>query len=170
VIIAGVYKGFYDLKEAGLIDRVPRLIAVQAEKSDAIHRLIATGTFRSARSPDTVADSISVATPCNAHLAARAVKESGGFSLTVTDEEILDGQRLLARTAGIFAEPAAAAAVAGLKKAAPDQIDRAAPTVLLITGHGLKDIDAPLHRLRLPDPVEGLERPSRAGRRRGHPC
>jgi len=154
VIIAGVFKGFRDLMEAGLIDRVPRLIAVQAEKSDAIHRLITTGQFSSAPSPDTVADSISVATPCNAPLAARAVKESDGFSLTVTDEEILDGQRLLAKTTGIFAEPAAAAAVAGLGKAAVDRIDRDATTVLLITGHGLKDIDAPLKGLRLPDPVE----------------
>ena len=106
VIISGVYKAFYDLKAAGLISRLPRLVCVQAERSAAIHHYIAAGMYEDAAHPDTIADSISVSIPSNAHMARKAVLESGGFSITVTDGEILDGQRLLAAKAGVFAEPA----------------------------------------------------------------
>ncbi len=152
VILAGVHKGFVDLRRAGVIARLPRLIAVQAESSDAIHHLVTTGRYRAA-APSTVADSLSVTAPANAWLAARAVEESGGASLVVSDEEILAGQRLLAETTGIFAEPAAAAVVAGARKACREALDPAEKTVLLVTGHGLKDVDAPLSRLVLPEPV-----------------
>jgi threonine synthase len=150
VVISGVWKGFRDLVGAGLADRVPRLVAVQAESSDAIHNLIETGAYRSAR-PATAADSISVADPSNAWMAARAVRETGGTCVTVTDDEIFGAQSLLARTEGIFAEPAAAAAVAGLRKAG---LEPDGTNVVLVTGHGLKDVDAALGRLELPEPVE----------------
>ncbi len=154
VIISGVYKGFWDLRQAGLVSRIPKLIGVQAESSAAIHRYIVTGQYRNAPRPKTIADSISVITPSNAHLARRAVLESKGFSLTVTDSEIGRAQSLLAETAGVFAEPAASAAAAGLIKAARDRRIRGQQqAVLLITGHGLKDIEAPLENLKLPRPV-----------------
>jgi len=154
VILAGVYKAFADLRAVGAIERLPRLVAVQAERSDAIHRYIATGEYRDAADPRTVADSISVRTPSNAELARRAVVESGGFSITVSDEEILEGQALLAATTGVFAEPAAAAVAAGLARVAVERrLDPAAPVVLLVTGHGLKDIDAAMTGLSLPEPV-----------------
>src|ERR1019366_2514652 len=116
VILGGVYKAFCDLHAAGLISRLPRLVCVQAEKSDAIHRYITTGRYRNATNPATVADSISVSVPSNAHLARAAFLKSHGFSLTVSDKEILKGQATLAATTGVFAEPAAAAAVAALGK------------------------------------------------------
>jgi len=145
VIISGVYKGFWDLKQAGLIERMPKLVCVQAKTSDAIHRYIVTGKYRKAARPKTIADSISVSVPSNVHLARRAVTESRGFSVLVGDPEILAAQASLAKTTGIFAEPAAAAALAGLKRAVrANRIPRAAQIVLLITGHGLKDIEAPL--------------------------
>ncbi|MCU0606713.1 MAG: pyridoxal-phosphate dependent enzyme, partial [Candidatus Edwardsbacteria bacterium] len=98
--------------------------------------------------------SISVTAPSNAHLARHAVLESGGFSLTVGDGEIRRAQALMARTAGVFAEPAAAAAAAGLAKAATSgKLKRNGRIVLLVTGHGLKDIDAPLARIVLPQPI-----------------
>jgi len=154
VILAGVYKAFADLRAAGAIERLPRLVAVQAERSDAIHRYIATGEYRDAADPRTVADSISVRTPSNAELARRAVMESGGFSLTVSDAEILEAQSLLAATTGVFAEPAAAAVAAGLARVAVERrLDPAAPVVLLVTGHGLKDIDAAMTGLSLPEPI-----------------
>lgn len=143
VIIAGVYKGFLDLLRIGLIEKLPRLICVQAETSNAIHNLIENGSYQNAEAPVTVADSISVSTPSNAWMAAHAVKETNGFSVTVTDEQILYAQALLARTAGVFAEPAAAAGLAGLKKAITKGNAVNGRTVLLVTGHGLKDIDAP---------------------------
>lgn len=155
VIISGVYKGFWDLKQAGIIESLPKLVCVQARSSDAIHHFITTGRYRNAANPCTLADSISVSVPSNAHLARRAVVESRGFSVLVSDREILTGQALLARTTGIFAEPAASASVAGLVKAAREgKIDRRKQIVLLITGNGLKDIEAPLKNLILPKPIK----------------
>ncbi len=154
VIISGVYKGFWDLKQAGLIRKLPELVGVQAESSDAIHNYIVTGRYRNALKPSTIADSISVSTPSNAHLARRAVLDSQGFSLTVSDQEIHRAQSLLAGTAGVFAEPASSAAAAGLAKAAKlGKIKRQQQVVLLVTGHGLKDIEPPLSKIRLPKPV-----------------
>ncbi len=159
VILAAIYKGFRDIRETGLADRIPRLLCVQAERSDAIHRLVTTGTFSPSPASPTVADSISVSVPSNAWMAARAIKESDGFSVTVSDMEILDGQKQLAATTGVFAEPAAAAVVAGLKKAAKaEEVDRPLgkkeEIVLLVTGHGLKDTNAIGKWLILPEPVE----------------
>ena len=73
VIISGVYKAFCDLKAAGLISRLPRLVCVQAEKSDAIHHYIESEFTENAARPDTIADSISVSIPSNAHMARKAV-------------------------------------------------------------------------------------------------
>lgn len=156
VILAGVHKAFVDLQRAGLIDRLPRLMCVQAETSDAIHHYIRTGVYADAANPATRADSISVSCPSNAHWARRAVLESGGRSVLVSDAEILDAQALLARTAGVFTEPAGAAAAAGLAKlqAGPDPLPGDARVVVLATGHGLKDIDAPLSRIQIPAAIE----------------
>jgi len=154
VIISGVFKAFHDLRAAGLCERLPRLVAVQAESSAAIHNYVVGGVFRPAPSPATVADSISVSVPSNPDLARRAVLESGGFSLTVGDERILEAQSLLAREAGIFAEPAAAAAAAALlTDEARERLDRGGQVVLLVTGHGLKDVRTPLSRLTIPEPI-----------------
>lgn len=155
VILGGVHKAFADLRAAGLISRLPRLVCVQAANSNAIHRYLTTGVYRNAANPATIADSISVSIPSNAHLARAAVIESHGFSLTVTDREILAGQRVLAMKTGVFAEPAAAATVAALGQiraagllAPKDQI------VLLVTGHGLKDVDAAMKNIRMPAAIE----------------
>jgi threonine synthase len=175
VILSGVHKAFIDLKAAGLISRLPRLVCVQAEKSDAIHRYIQSGVYANAARPDTVADSISVSIPSNAHMARKAVLESDGFSITVSDEELLQAQGLLAAQAGIFAEPASSAVVAALGKLRGQRkLGRKDQIVLLITGHGLKDIEAALRNIQLPEPVEAslagvefaLKGQDRRGRRR----
>jgi threonine synthase len=155
VIISGVFKAFYDLKAAGLIAKLPRLVCVQADRSAAIHHYIRSGKYQDAKHPNTIADSISVSIPSNAHLARKAVLESKGFSLTVTDQEILRGQRLLAEKSGVFAEPAAAATVAALKKLrGSEMLGRKEQIVLLITGHGLKDIEAAMKTIRIPASIE----------------
>jgi len=156
VILGGVHKAFVDLKRAGLIDRLPRLIGVQAETSDAIHRYVQTGVYSDAVHPTTRADSISVTCPSNAHGARRAILESGGRTITVSDEEIFTAQSRLTSRTGIFTEPAGAAALAGLVKlqAGPDALPQDAKVVVLATGHGLKDIDGPLGRIRIPEAVE----------------
>jgi len=88
-------------------------------------------------------------------MARQAVLDSGGFSITVSDEEILGGQKKLAESTGIFAEPAAAATAAALLKLQDDpRIDPAAQIVLLITGHGLKDIGAALKGVTIPPAIE----------------
>jgi threonine synthase len=167
VILGGVYKAFSDLKAAGLIKKLPRLVCVQAQHSAAIHNYIRTGEYKNAAHPATIADSISVSIPSNAHNARRAVVESGGFSVTVTDNEILSGQKTLAEKTGVFAEPAAAATVAALKKLRQSgQLGRKEQIVLLITGHGLKDVDAAMKNIRIPpssEPtIEGLLPPPSA--------
>jgi threonine synthase len=155
VIICGVFKAFYDLKAAGLITRLPRLVCVQAERSSAIHHYIRTGKYRDARQPATIADSISVSIPSNAHIARQAVLDSAGFSITVTDREILRAQRTLAEKTGIFAEPAAAATVAALKKLQGSELlDRKEQITLLITGHGLKDVEAAMQSVRIPVSID----------------
>jgi threonine synthase len=155
VIISGVFKAFYDLKAAGLTARVPRLVCVQANRSAAIHHYLRTGKYRNAPHPTTVADSISVSIPSNAHVARKAVLETQGFSVTVSDSEILRGQRTLAEKAGVFAEPAAAATVAALQKLkGSDLLDPKEQIVLLITGHGLKDVDAAMRNVRMPASID----------------
>ena len=152
VIIAGVYKAFYDLNEMGIIDKIPKLICVQAESSSAIHNYIKSGIYKDADNPITIADSISVTTPSNAILAKRAVEKSDGFSITVSDNEILEGQKILAEKTGVFAEPSAAVTVAALKKMSNENIlKKHEQIVLLITGHGLKDIETPLRNIKMPE-------------------
>jgi threonine synthase len=144
VILSGVYKAFYDLLNAGLINKLPKLICVQAASSNAVHNFIKTGVYKDAVNPCTIADSISVKAPSNAYMTKKAVEESNGFSIEVTDSEIMNAQRTLAETTGIFAEPSSSAAAAALKKINDNNLlDADEQIVLLITGHGLKDIDAP---------------------------
>lgn len=142
VILGGIHKAFVDLKRAGLIERLPRLLAVQAETSDAIHRYFKTGVFEKAPCPQTVADSISVSTPSNAHGAQRVLVESQGDSICVSDEAILNAQVKLARMTGLFAEPSSAAALAGLEAwLKQGNAQPAGDVVLIMTAHGLKDLD-----------------------------
>jgi len=144
VIITGIYKAFVDLMRAGITDHLPRLLAVQAESSDAITRYWESGCYSDAQNPATIADSISVKTPALAHWAKQAISHSNGKAIRVTDAEIEAAQLELARLAGVFAEPSSSATLAGLTKAMDmgwiDSHELAErDVVLLITGHGLKD-------------------------------
>ena len=140
-IISGVWKGFEDFHRIGFIDRLPKLLAVQAEGSDAIIRALeGDGVIRTVAG-ETVADSISVCLPRDGEAAVQAVRASSGFGIRVTDDEILAAIPELARGSGVFAEPAAAASYAGLKKAVGlGKIDPARTVVFLVTGNGLKDV------------------------------
>ena len=142
-IISGVYKGFQDLLSLGWIERLPRLIGVQAEGSAAIANAFLAGkdTIEPVNAV-TIADSISVNLPRDGFRALRAVRETHGTYIKVSDEEILQSIPTLGK-AGIFVEPAAAAAYTGLVRAlATGQQDPAAPVLVLCTGSGLKDINA----------------------------
>jgi threonine synthase len=140
-ILSGTWKGFRDFHAAGLIDRLPRLVAVQSSASSAVvDAVLGDGIIRPVRAT-TVADSISVDLPRDGEMAVRAVRESKGMAVAVGDEDILDTIRVLARTCGVFAEPAGAASVAGLRKLAGEgKIAGSETVVCLVTGSGLKDV------------------------------
>lgn len=143
-IISGLHKGFRDLLDLGWIDRLPRLIGVQAQGSAAVARAFEAGaeTIEPVRAT-TIADSISVDLPRDGLRALRAVRESRGGLVTVSDEAILEALRLLGQVEGIFVEPAASAAFAGLTGALEQGlIDRAERVVVMLTGSGLKDVQA----------------------------
>ncbi|MBU0465491.1 MAG: threonine synthase [Proteobacteria bacterium] len=137
-ILAGVYKGFRDLKQLGLIRDIPKIVAVQAKTSDALFRAYTTGKFENIPTT-TIADSICVDVPRNGIHALAQIKQYNGEVMTVTDDEIIQAQASLSRTTGLFTEPAGAAAFAGFLKAAPG-LDPDALIVILTTGNGLKDI------------------------------
>lgn len=138
VIISGIYKGFYDLLLLGLIDKIPQLIAIQAENSSAIIDYLQTQKFK-LKKASTLADSISVNAPRNLYLAAESIQESGGFSIKVSDEAILHAEKHVGSKLGIFIEPAAAAAWAGYEKYMESNKNNDEKIVVLITGCGLKD-------------------------------
>ena len=141
--IGGVWKGFKDLYQAGMIDRLPRIISVQASGCCPINTAAAAGTMEWVpQEENTLADSIAVGVPRNPVKALRAISESNGVIVNVSDEEIMAAMRLLGRRAGVFAEPAGAAGTAGVKKAIETGlIEKDASVVSIVTGNGLKDVN-----------------------------
>ena len=161
--IAGVWKGFKDLYAAGLIDRLPRILSVQAAGCWPINRAVRTGDPWQPMEENTIADSIAVGVPRNPDKAINAILESNGVTVEVTDEEILAAMRQLGRTCGVFGEPAGVTATAGLKKALETGlISRDASVVSIVTGNGLKDtangIKAAGAPISLPPDMELLEK------------
>lgn len=152
--IGGIYKGFTDLYQLGWIPRLPKLLAVQAKGSPGIYNYHQTGRVEAVRE-NTIADGISIGLPRNARRASGAVKDSGGAFLLVGDEEIRSAMRFMGRTAGVFGEPAAGAAAAGLRRAAAEGLigpnDR---VVLVSTGNGMKDSRNAIAATGSPEKIE----------------
>ena len=139
VIISGIYKGLWELKQLGWIKELPKLIAVQASGSDALVRYMKTKKFIY-KPAQTIADSIHAGAPRNLYMAADAVTKTNGLAVSVTDSEILDSQRKSAKKLGLLVEPAAAASFAGyLKLIRTKSISPKAKSLLMFTGNGLKD-------------------------------
>ena len=142
--IWAVYKAITELKEVGWIDKVPMLTGIQAAGSAPVAKAFAakSKTFEAEPNPETVATAIRIGNPVSGRKALHAIYSTGGYSTTVTDEEIIKAQQLLGRREGVCVEPASAASVAGLKKLR-DQgvIDRDERVVCICTGNGLKDPD-----------------------------
>jgi len=155
-IIGGLGKGLRDLQALGLIDRLPQLIGVQAEGSAVLYNAWREGTetIRPIEA-NTLADSISVGIPRDAIKALRAVRQSGGQFVAVSDEEILEAMRLLGRIAGVFAEPAGATGFAGmLKMQRQGLLNPAESLVVLVTGNGLKDVQSAIQAVGKPHLIE----------------
>ena len=150
--IAGVYKGLYDMYMIGLIDRIPRLISVQAEGCCPINTAVTTGEPWTPQEENTYADSIAVGVPRNADKAIKAILDSNGIAVNVTDDEIRAAQRYLAARSGVFGEPAGVTATAGLIKLAREgRLEPDAKIVTIVTGNGLKDIESAI--ANCPPPV-----------------
>lgn len=154
--ISGLYKAFWDLARLGLIERMPRLCGVQAEGCQPIYSAFKEGRSRIEFGPaDTLADSIAVGAPRNWAKALRAVRQSEGDMVAVSDGGILDAARELARKSGVFGEPAGVAGYAGFRKMAHEGRLRASDTVVVVvTGNGLKDISSAMNACKEPTTVE----------------
>lgn len=143
-IISGTYKGFYDLYQLGWIDKIPRLIGVQADGSSVLAQAWKNGLKAEdivQGDANTIADSISSGLPRDRAKALRAARETKGAYVTVSDAEILSALPEFAQLSGVFAEPAAVATYAGAKRAVQSGvIDRDESVCLLMTGNGLKDV------------------------------
>lgn len=153
-ILSGVWKGWRDLYALGLVDQTPHLLCAQAVGSSAISRAVWSLKAERIRpawrfvqinpvSAATLADSICVDVPRDGLAAVRAVIESDGAAVAVSDDDLLDAIPELAQHGGVFCEPAAACAWAGLRRAMEDGLIQKHDTVVcLLTGNGLKDIHA----------------------------
>jgi len=141
-IIGGLWKGFCDLKKLGWIDRLPKLTGVQAAGAAPLVAAVnGDGVIRPVEGK-TVADGINVGDPRDGTRALRAMRDSGGGAIAASDEEIIAAIPRLARTTGVFAEPGAAAALAGFVKLREQGVIQPDERVVLIsTGNGLKDIN-----------------------------
>ena len=143
-IITGIWKGLRDLKSLGWVENMPKLMGVQAEGAAACYNAWKAGTeVITPVDAHTISDSICVGLPRDGTRAVRAVRETHGAYVTVSDEEVLAAMRDLARQEGVFAEPAGATAFAGLTKAARSKLfDPDERVVVVVTGNGLKDVSA----------------------------
>ena len=140
VILGGLFKGFTELFELGWIEIIPKLIGVQAEGSDALVRYLGTGKFEY-REASTAADSICAGAPRNLYLAAEAIRFSKGDAIAITDSDISDAQKELAKSYGFLIEPSAAVTWAAYKNMDQDgKIEPGQRCLLMFTGSGMKDM------------------------------
>jgi threonine synthase len=132
--ITAYWMGYKEYREGGNSSKLPRMMGWQAEGAAPI--VLGAPVER----PETVATAIRIGNPASWEHAVNAATESSGAIDMVSDEEILDAQRMLARTAGIFVEPASAAGIAGIVKShSRGDIPNGSTVVVTVTGHGLKD-------------------------------
>ncbi|SMO37994.1 threonine synthase [Melghirimyces algeriensis] len=164
--ITAYWKGFKDYRTAGHIETLPRMCGFEAEGAAAIVQ------GERVEQPETVATAIRIGNPASWETAEKAAKESNGLIDSVTDEEILDAYRDLAQKEGVFAEPASAASLAGVKKLRRmGKLPEGVQVVCVLTGNGLKDpstaMDAvPVKPRVLPCEREAvMEAMTRGGRR-----
>jgi threonine synthase len=142
--ISAIWKGCEEFHDLGIVKALPKMTGIQAAGAAPIAQAIKTGsdTIVPVDKPETVATAIRIGAPVSWKKALTAIRESHGTAETVTDTEILDAQRLLAKVEGLFVEPASASSIAGLKKLVENgEIDKDERVVCVTTGHGLKDPD-----------------------------
>ncbi|UTB33361.1 MAG: threonine synthase [Methanobacterium sp. ERen5] len=163
--ISAIWKGIKEFHEAGFMDDLPMMTGIQAEMAAPITNAVRQGkkTIEPVKDPETIATAIRIGAPVSAQKALRAIYESNGYADTVTDDEILSAQKLLARKEGIGVEPASAASIAGLLKMVESgEVDKGEEVVCIVTGHLLKDpntaIDACVKPLEIDADVKTLSK------------
>ncbi len=142
-VVSSIYKGFYDFYKLGLIDKIPKIIGVQAEGAAAVKKVFDKGEPFTINDIEahTIADSISVGKPRDVIKACKYVKDSNGYFESVSDREIFDAILELSQKTGVFAEPAGATPYAGLKKLiSMGKITKNDSVAVIVTGNGLKDV------------------------------
>lgn len=153
VCLDGVIKGFLDLNFLGLIKRIPRIIGVQSKGSRFIYDAFNRNIFNLNYKASTIADSVSVDAARNGYSAVSSLKRVSGDVILVSDNEILKAQKYLSEKSGIFCEPSSAASYAGFLKYRAN-IRTKDVVVMMLTGHGLKDIESAQKIVKLPEPIE----------------
>ncbi len=158
--ITAIFKGLNELKTLGIIDRIPMMTAIQAEGSSPIVKAVKSGAsdIIVEKHPETIATAIRIGDPVNAIKALNAIRKSGGTAETVTDDEILATQKMLASWEGIGVEPASAASVAGMIKLRNmGVIGKDERVVCVTTGHLLKDPETVIKNCAKPIEVDANE-------------
>jgi threonine synthase len=140
-LLHGVWKGLKELKALGLINRLPKIVGAQAEGCNTVVRSFQEGTEQiTPVQPRTLMDAVACGDPLDGLWALRALKESEGWGVAVSDAEAARARNALAKREGIFAELSGALSYAGLLKAYDEGIvERDASVVSIVTGHGLKE-------------------------------
>ena len=150
--ISAYWAGYQEYLKLGKIEKAPRMMGFQAAGAAPLV------TGQPCPNPETVATAIRIGNPVSAHLARAAVQESGGEFNSVTDEEILSAQRLLASEGGVFAEPASCAPLAGLVKLkGQGKLPEGITVTMILTGNGLKDPDTAIASLKQSGGAEPIE-------------
>jgi threonine synthase len=155
-LLPRIARGFAELRELGLVDgSLPRIHAAQAAGCAPVVRALQNGLdFPDPVRPDTLAKSIAIGNPADGFQVLEVVRASGGSGAMVTDDEILDGLRLLAETEGIFTEPAGGTTVAATRKLIEQgAIPRDESIVICITGNGYKTAEVLQGRTVTPVPL-----------------
>ncbi len=134
-LLSAIWKGIKEFETLGLINTRPRLIGVQAEKASPVYKAYTEKKEIRPEKPETIAHAIAVGNPTDGISALKAVKESKGRILQISDERMLGAQKLLAKKEGMFVQPAAAAPIAALYDLAEKRTDN---IVCIATGDGLK--------------------------------
>ncbi len=139
--LSAIAKGFYELIACNIADRLPRIVAVQAEGCQPLVRAWESGDTLQPVIPRTIADGIAVGDPVSAGMVLRDVKKSGGTFVAVADDDLRSAMGTLASRGGVLAEPAGAAAWAGLERAvAQGKVGRDERVIVLVTGTAMKNL------------------------------
>lgn len=145
--IAAYWKGYKEYKACGKIDSLPKMCGFQAEGAAPIveNRII--------KEPKTIASAIRIGNPVSWKQAKEAIEESNGIIEKVSDEEIMESYKLIAKE-GLFVEPASAASIAGLLKLSKmNYLEKGKIAVCILTGHGLKDPDIAIETIKIREAI-----------------